>query len=107
MGNYYLISFIFLSIFFYNQNFLIAQFNFSQLDLIRTTAYQTFDKNILTKYIASDDSNDVIAALLSISHSEDTTFFTLVTKPDFNKYGKWISFALGQIGESEVSKKFL
>ncbi|MGQ9798421.1 MAG: hypothetical protein ACUVRG_03875 [Ignavibacterium sp.] len=31
----------------------------------------------------------------------------MVTKLDFNKYGKWISFALGQIGESEGSKKFL
>lgn len=107
MGNSYLISFIFLSIFFCNQNYLIAQFNSSQFDLIQITANRTFDKNILTKYIDSDDSNDVIAALLSISHSEDTTFFPLVTKPDFNKYGKWISFALGQIGESETSKKFL
>ena len=107
MGNSYLISFIFLSIFFCNQNYLIAQFNSSQLDLIQTTANRAFDKNILNKYITSDDSNDVIAALLSISHSEDTTFFPLVTKPDFNKYGKWISFALAQIGESEGSKKFL
>lgn len=107
MGNSYLISFILLSIFFCNPNYLIAQFNSSQLDLIQTTANRIFDKNILKKYIASDDSNDVIAALLSISHSEDTTFFPLVTEPDFNKYGKWISFALAQIGESEISKKFL
>lgn len=107
MGNSYLISFIFLSIFFCNQNYLIAQFHSYQLDLIQTTANRTFDKNILNKYIASDDSNDIIAALLSISHSEDTTFFPLVTKPEFNKYGKWISFALAQIDESEISKNFL
>lgn len=107
MGNSYLISFIYLALFFFFQISVLAQFNSSQLDLIQTTANKTFDKNTLYKYIASDNSNDVIAALLSISHSEDTTFFPVVTKPDFNKYGKWISFALAQIGESEISKKFL
>ncbi|MCL6495725.1 MAG: peptidylprolyl isomerase [Ignavibacterium sp.] len=107
MGNSNLILLKFLTLLVLFNNFLFPQYNVSHRDLIETTAKREFDKNIIEKYLSSSDSNDVIAALLSISHSEDSKLIKKITELDFNKYGKWISFALGQIGESVISKKFL
>ncbi|WP_337872065.1 peptidylprolyl isomerase [Ignavibacterium sp.] len=108
MGNFYLnIIKIFSLIFFAISNFSIGQFKPDYYDLIESTAKRQFDKTVIEKYLNSSDSSQVIAALLSFSHSEDTTFIKQLTELDFRKYGKWISFTLGQIGKSEISKKYL
>ncbi|MFN3871762.1 MAG: peptidylprolyl isomerase [Ignavibacterium sp.] len=107
MGNSYLKKILIYSILFFTPSICFAQFDSNKIDLIETTAKREFDKNILYKYLFSSDSTDIIAALLSISHSEDTSFVQDLTKLNFNKYGKWISFALGQIGNSFSSKEFL
>ncbi|MEJ5261897.1 MAG: peptidylprolyl isomerase [Ignavibacterium sp.] len=108
MGNSYLkILKIFYLLFFALSNLSFGQFKPDYHDLIETTAKRLFDRTIIEKYLNSSDSSRVIAALLSISHSEDTTFIKQITELDFKKFGKWISFALGQIGESEISKNFL
>jgi cyclophilin family peptidyl-prolyl cis-trans isomerase len=104
-SNLILLKFIILIILF--NNFLFPQYSVPHRDLIETTAKREFDKIIIGKYLSSSDSNDVVSALLSISHSEDSSFIKKITELDFNKYGKWIAFALGQIGVSEISKKFL
>jgi len=107
MGNSNLkwIKFIFLFLIFYNFNF--AQYREEFHDLIETTAKRNFDKVILENYFSSADSNKIIAALISIAHSEDSSFINKIIELDFNKYGKWISFALGQIRNSEIAKDFL
>lgn len=108
MGNFYLkILKIFSLLFFALNNLSFGQFKPDYYDLIETTAKRQFDKRVIEKYLNSSDSSRVIAALLSISHSEDTSFIKQIIGLDFNKYGKWISFSLGQIGESEISKNFL
>ncbi len=107
MGNSYLKKILIYSVLFFTSSICFAQFDSNKIDLIETTAKREFDKNILYKYLLSSDSTDIIAALLSISHSEDTSFVQDLTKLNFNKYGKWISFALGQIGNSFSSKEFL
>lgn len=107
MGNSNLILLKFLILVILCNNFLFPQYGVSHRDLIETTAKREFDKIIIGKFLSSSDSNDVVSALLSISHSEDSSFIKKITELDFNKYVKWISFALGQIGESEISKKFL
>ncbi|MCF6269841.1 MAG: peptidylprolyl isomerase [Melioribacteraceae bacterium] len=88
-------------------NYTFAQYTIQDSSLVRTTFQREFDKNIIYNYLFSNDSNKVNAALLSISHSEDTTFVDSIFKLDFSKYGINITFALGQIGKSKKSEKFL
>lgn len=107
MGNSYLKFFLYTLLSILIHSYSLAQFNSGKIDLIETTFKRQFDKNTITKYFNSSDSTDVIAALISVSHSEDTSFVEQITKLDFDKYGKWISFALGQIGNSETAIKYL
>ena len=86
---------------------IFAQFTIDDSTLVKTTFLREFYKNILSEYLNSDNSQKVNSALLSISHSEDTTFIDSIIKLDYSKYGKHILFALGQIGESEKSKQFI
>lgn len=88
-------------------NFTFAQYTQNDSALVRTTFLREFDKDILNEYLYSNDSTKVRAALLSISHSEDTTFVDSIFKLDFNQFGKHIAFALGQLGESKRSGSFL
>ncbi|HQI41058.1 MAG TPA: peptidylprolyl isomerase [Ignavibacteriaceae bacterium] len=95
-----LISFIVLS------NFLFAQYDSTMYDLIKTTYERSFDKNIISGYLHSNDEREVRAAILSIAQS-DTTFVPDLIKLDLDKYGKDIFFALGQIGSCKQSLNFL
>ncbi len=88
-------------------NYTFAQYTLNDSALVRTTFLREFDKEIIYNYLFSEDSNKVNAALLSISHSEDTTFVDSIINLDFNKYGVNIAFTLGQIGESKKSEEFL
>ncbi|MDA3860631.1 MAG: hypothetical protein PF445_05345, partial [Melioribacteraceae bacterium] len=90
-----------------SSNLVIAQYSQNDSALVRTTFLREFDKNIINEYLQSDNPAKVNAALFSISHSDDTTFVDSIIKLDFNKYGKNIAFALGQLGESKKSKEFL
>jgi cyclophilin family peptidyl-prolyl cis-trans isomerase len=76
-------------------------------DLIKTTYQRSFDKIILTNNLSSNIDKKVEAALLSISHSEDTTFVPELLKLNLLNYGNEVCFALGQIGRCNQSLKFL
>ncbi|MBN1301083.1 MAG: peptidylprolyl isomerase [Melioribacteraceae bacterium] len=85
---------------------LLAQYKTEHLDLIETTFQRQFDREIINKYLQSNDSASVNAALLSIAHSRDTTFIPIVTQVDF-RYYEHILFALSQIGQSEKSASYI
>jgi cyclophilin family peptidyl-prolyl cis-trans isomerase len=76
-------------------------------DLIKTTYERSFDKNIISKYLHTDDERKIHSAILSIAHSEDTTLVPDLIKLDMLHYGSDVCFALGQIGRSEQSLNFL
>lgn len=84
-----------------------AQFNQNHKSLVKTTFKREFDKSIITQHLSSENSEDVIAALLAISHSEDHNFISEITSLDFTRYGKYISFALGQLRVNSVSEDYL
>ena len=86
---------------------IFAQYDSTMYDLIKTTYERSFDKEIINQYLYSNSDNKVKAALLSLSQSEDTTYVPEILNLDFNKYGKNICFALGEIGRCEQSIKFL
>ena len=95
------LSFLFIS------NVILPQYSVKDSTLVRTTYLREFDKNIIYDYLASEDSNKINAALLSIAQSEDTTFVDSVITLDFNKFGGMISFTLGELGTSPKATKFL
>lgn len=88
-------------------NKIIAQYSRDDYDLIKTTYTREFNKNIIIEYLHSDNTNRVIAALLSIGHSKDVSFIPFLLNLDYNKYGDYITFALGQIGYTEKSIEYL
>jgi cyclophilin family peptidyl-prolyl cis-trans isomerase len=92
---------------FLSSNFILSQYTQNDSALVRTTFLREFNKKIINNYLFSEDTTQVNAALLSVSHSEDNTFIDELLKLDFNKYGKNISFALGQLGESQKSADYL
>ncbi len=95
---------LFLLIAFNNAN---AQYSQKDSALVRTTFLREFDKNIIANYLHSNNSDSVNAALLSISHSEDTTFVDSIIKLNYNKYVDYIAFTLGQLGQSKKSEDYL
>ena len=97
---------LFVLLFIFYQNFY-AQYSVYDYDLIRTTFERSFNKEIISTYLSGDNTSNVNAALLSIANSKDTSFIPAITKLDFNKYGKFIAFALGELGPSSISSKYL
>ena len=94
-------------IFFLFSSLIIAQYNEVDYELVKTTYQRTFDKELISKYLHSENPEEVKAALLSISHSENTSFVYLIKQVDFKDHAELICFALGQIGECTESVKFL
>lgn len=86
---------------------IFPQFNKNHKDLVYTSFKREFNKEIVTKYLNSDKTTDVQAALLAVSHSNDSSFIPILINLDFNKYGDYVSFALGQMGKSEISEEYL
>ncbi|MFA7289064.1 MAG: peptidylprolyl isomerase [Melioribacteraceae bacterium] len=86
---------------------LLAQFNYDNSDLILTAANRTFDKEIITKYLSSNNENDVKAALIALYNSNDSTFVDDIKKIDFSKFGKEAAFALGGISNCRSSINLL
>ena len=92
--------------FFYNASSL-CQYDKSDEALVKTTFTRTFDKKIISTYLNSNDDRKISAALLSISHSEDSSFIPQIISLDFQKYYETISFALGQLGVNQSSTEYL
>lgn len=90
-------------------SFAIIFFNCSDetSELLKTTYQRTFKKEIISKNLRSENPDELKAALLSVSHSEDTSFIPMLKQVDFKKHAELICFAIGQIGKSTESTKFL
>jgi cyclophilin family peptidyl-prolyl cis-trans isomerase len=76
-------------------------------ELIKTTYQRTFNKEIISKTLCSENPQEVKAALLSVSHSEDTSFIPMIKQIEFKEHPELICFAIGQIGECTESTNFL
>ncbi len=76
-------------------------------ELLKTTYQRNFNKEIISKNLRSENPQEVKAALLSVSHSEDTSFIPMIIQVEFNKHPELICFAIGQIGECTESINFL
>jgi cyclophilin family peptidyl-prolyl cis-trans isomerase len=96
-----IISFLFAA------SFIFVQCSKDNFQLVKTTYQRTFDKEIISSYLSSKDPNKVNAALLSISHSEDTSFVPEVISASFKEYPKMICFALGQMGSCDQSSLYI
>lgn len=86
---------------------LFAQYKIADSVLAETAFYRSFDKGIIKNYLFSSTEDSVKAGLLSVSHSKDTAWVNEIIKLDFESYGSYIAFALGQIGQSEKSTNYL
>ena len=86
---------------------ILAQYNSTMHDLIRTTYERSFDSDIIYKYLNSDSEQETKAALLSIAQSDDTLFVPEILKLDSNKFGSTVCFTLGQIGHCKKSLDYL
>jgi len=106
-GNFYQIFFYILIGLLISFSAILPQYNNADVELVRTTFNREFDRNILQGYLHSSNQQKVIAGLLSVSHSHDTSFVEELINLDFDAYGYYISFALGQIGESTKSTNYL
>ena len=86
---------------------ILPQYSKADSGLVRTTYTKQFDHGIIERYLNSGDTRKTKAALLSIAQSEDTLWVPLIVKLNFAKYGKEISFALGELGPCGKSSAFL
>jgi cyclophilin family peptidyl-prolyl cis-trans isomerase len=94
-------------IFFLFSSLIFAQYTEANYELVKTTYQRTFDKELISKYLHSENPEEIKAALLSVSHSEDTSFVNLIKQVDFKEHAELICFAIGQIGGCTESVKFL
>ena len=86
---------------------LFAQYKPTDYKLAKTAFDRTFEKEIILEYLRSQNADSVKAGLLCVSHSKDTAWTNEIVKIDFVKYGDYISFTLGQIGQSQNSTQYL
>lgn len=84
-----------------------SQFSINDRELVNTTFTRMFKSEIISQYLNSSKSEKIIAALLSVSHSKDTSLIQEIIKLDYERYGDYINFALGQIGGNKTSSSFL
>ena len=99
------LSLLFFILFYTASSF--CQYDKSDEALVKSTFTRTFDKKIISSYLNSNDERKIAAALLSISHSEDSSFIPQICSLDFQKYYETICFSLGQFGEDESSTESL
>lgn len=85
----------------------LPQYTVNDRDLVYTTFTRTFNNQIILNYLNSQKKEEVNAALLSIGNSLDTNFVDDVIKVNFNEHYEFICFALGKIGKSKISSKYL
>lgn len=84
-----------------------AQYTVNDDQLIKTVSQRIFNDSIFVDYLNSGNIKQVNAALMGLGHSRDTALVDLVISPDFMKHSEYILFALGQLGPSTHSTKFL
>ena len=84
-----------------------AQYSPNEKDLVKTTFERTFDQNIISQYLGSDDPQRVNAGLLSVAQSGNKSFINTIINLDFSKNAEYICFALGQLGPDSASSTFL
>ncbi len=87
--------------------FCFAQYTPNDSALVKTTFTKEFNKGVIDAYLTSSDVQKVNAGLLCAAQSEDTSFVKIITKLNFDKFGKFICFALGQLGPSAQSSEYL
>lgn len=85
--------------------FIIAQYSPAYTDLLHTTYTREFDKNILRKYLYSNEKEKINAALLSISNSRDTSFSDEVMNLEVTDDGLKI-FCLESLGQCFQTTKY-
>lgn len=86
---------------------LFAQYTNNDYELVKTTFTREFNKATILPYLASNDNDKVIAALLSITHSKDTGYVPLITTLNNDRFGQHIAFAIGQLPFCNASIKYL
>ncbi len=86
---------------------ILAQYSQSDKQLAATTFTRNFDKVTTKEYLTSNNDEKVIAALLSVSLSEDTAFVPSIISLPVEKFGREICFALGQLGHCNTSSIYL
>jgi cyclophilin family peptidyl-prolyl cis-trans isomerase len=84
-----------------------AQYSPDEKDLVKTTFDRTFERDIISEYLGSNDPLRVNAGLLSVAQSGDKSFINTITNLDFNKNAEYICFALGQLGPDTLSSAYL
>ena len=84
-----------------------AQYSSNERDLVKTTFDRSFDNNIISRYLSSNDPLKVNAALLSIAQSGNKSFIENIESLKFSQNPKYICFALGQLGPDTSSSDFL
>ena len=86
---------------------IFGQYSKNDSLLVHTTFTREFNKEIINGYLNSSEPQQVKAALLSISHSNDTSYVKDAIKLDYEKFSDEICFALGQLGPYSNSEDFL
>ncbi len=86
---------------------VFSQYAPSDKDLVITTFNRIFNEKVIDKYLYSASEENVNAALLSISQSDDKKFISKITELNFNLSPKYICFALSQLGTSNTSTRYL
>jgi cyclophilin family peptidyl-prolyl cis-trans isomerase len=84
-----------------------AQYTKNDKQLAATTFTRNFDKVTTTEYLKSTDDKKVIAGLLSVSQSEDTSYVPAIISLPINKFPNEVCFALGQLGYAYNSVQYL
>ncbi len=84
-----------------------AQYTVNDRPLAAATFTRNFDKATVDAYLTSGEDERVIAGLLSISHSDDTSFVPVIISLPINKFAREICFTLGQIGSCSRSSEYL
>ncbi len=98
---------LFISLIFVYQFSSSAQYSSEDKDLVYTTYTRQFKKEIELKYLYSNNTEKIRAALLSLAQSKDTSWVNAITKLNFEKYSEYICFTLGEFGKSKSSTNYL
>jgi peptidyl-prolyl cis-trans isomerase B (cyclophilin B) len=98
---------IFLVLVFAFSALVSAQYTRQDEKLAATTYTRNFDKVTTNEYLKSDNDEKVIAGLLSVSQSEDTSYVPMIVSLPVNKFARELCFTLGQLGSCRRSIEYL
>jgi len=86
---------------------IFPQFTPDDSSLVKINYYRTADNELINSYLHSENENNIIASLLVLAQIKDSTFLDNIMNLNFNKFGNYISFTLGQYGRFDKTVKFL